>query len=105
MCFTRLERLARDEHSSLLQKSVNYGRKKVYSTGPGVKKVVWGQSFELWLLYQKWSRLHFSGSFGSESFRPDLPFRAWIRRTPLENPMKRKSSSGLVTIGENYFLL
>jgi hypothetical protein len=32
---TRLERLARDKHSSLLRKSVNYGRKKFYSTGPG----------------------------------------------------------------------
>ncbi len=30
---TRPERLARDKHSSLLQKSVNYGRKKFYSTG------------------------------------------------------------------------
>jgi hypothetical protein len=29
----RLERLARDKHSSLLRKSVNYGRKKFYSTG------------------------------------------------------------------------
>jgi hypothetical protein len=32
--YTRLERLARDKHSSLLRKSVNYGRKKFYSTGP-----------------------------------------------------------------------
>ncbi len=31
---TRLERLARDKHSSLLQRSVNYGRKKLYTTGP-----------------------------------------------------------------------
>ncbi len=30
---TRLERLARDKHSSLSQKSVNYDRKKFYSTG------------------------------------------------------------------------
>ncbi len=30
---TRLERLARDKHSSLLQRSVNYGRKRFYSTG------------------------------------------------------------------------
>ena len=30
-----LERLARDKHSSLLQKSVNYDRKKLYITGPG----------------------------------------------------------------------
>ncbi len=28
-------RLARDKHSSLLRKSVNYGRKKFYSTGLG----------------------------------------------------------------------
>jgi hypothetical protein len=31
----RLERLARDKHSSLLRKYVNYGRKKFYSTGLG----------------------------------------------------------------------
>ncbi len=30
---TRLERLARDKHSSLLQKSINYGRKKIYRIG------------------------------------------------------------------------
>jgi hypothetical protein len=32
--WTGLERLARDKHSSLLLKSVNYGRNKFYSTGP-----------------------------------------------------------------------
>jgi hypothetical protein len=31
---TRLERLAKDKHPRLLRKSVNYGRKKFYSTGP-----------------------------------------------------------------------
>ncbi len=31
---TRLERLAKDKHSSLLQKSVNYVCKFFYSTGP-----------------------------------------------------------------------
>jgi hypothetical protein len=31
---TRLDRLARDKHSSLLRKFVNYSRKKPYSTGP-----------------------------------------------------------------------
>ncbi len=30
---TRLERLARDKHPSLLRKSVNYDHKKFYSTG------------------------------------------------------------------------
>jgi hypothetical protein len=30
----RLERLARDKHSSLSRKSMNYDRKKVYRTGP-----------------------------------------------------------------------
>jgi len=30
---TGLERLDRDKHSSLLQKSVKYGRKKFYSAG------------------------------------------------------------------------
>jgi len=32
--YSRLKSLARDKHSSLLRKSVNYGRKKFYSTGP-----------------------------------------------------------------------
>jgi hypothetical protein len=31
---TRLERLAKDKHSSLLRKYVNYGCKKFYNTGP-----------------------------------------------------------------------
>jgi hypothetical protein len=31
---TRLERIAKDKHSSLLRKSVYYGCKKYYSTGP-----------------------------------------------------------------------
>ncbi len=31
--YTRLERLARDKHSSLLRKSVNYDRNKFYDTG------------------------------------------------------------------------
>ncbi len=31
---TRLEGLARDKHSSSLQKSVNYGSNKCYDTGP-----------------------------------------------------------------------
>ncbi len=37
---TRLGRLARDKHSSLLQKSVNFGRKKffVHAIGANVKK-------------------------------------------------------------------
>jgi hypothetical protein len=34
-----LERLARDKQSSLLQKSINYGPKKFYGTGP------WGQCY------------------------------------------------------------
>jgi hypothetical protein len=36
---TRLERLDKDKHSCLLRKSVNYGHKKFYSTGPrGLEK-------------------------------------------------------------------
>jgi hypothetical protein len=34
---TRLERLTRDKHSSLLRKFVNYGRNKFYDTGPAHK--------------------------------------------------------------------
>jgi hypothetical protein len=33
--YTRLELLARDKHSSLLQKFTNYGRIKFYNTGSG----------------------------------------------------------------------
>jgi hypothetical protein len=33
-----MERLARDKQSSLLRKSVNYGRKMFYSTGPGTER-------------------------------------------------------------------
>jgi hypothetical protein len=33
--YTRLEELARDKHSFLLQKFVNCGQKKSYSIGPG----------------------------------------------------------------------
>jgi hypothetical protein len=38
--YTRLENLARDKYSSGLQKSVNYGRNKFYSTGPRAKIVM-----------------------------------------------------------------
>jgi hypothetical protein len=31
-----LEKLAREKHSSLLRKSVNYGGNKFYDTGPGL---------------------------------------------------------------------
>jgi hypothetical protein len=31
---TRIDKLARDKHSSLLQKFVNYGRKTFYNIGP-----------------------------------------------------------------------
>jgi hypothetical protein len=37
--YNRLERLARDKHSSFLRKSVNYGCKKFYITGPGSEKM------------------------------------------------------------------
>jgi hypothetical protein len=32
--WTRLERLAMDKHSGLLQKFVNYSRNNIYDTGP-----------------------------------------------------------------------
>jgi hypothetical protein len=35
--YTRLERLVRDKHSSLLRKFVNYGQKKFYNIGPRVQ--------------------------------------------------------------------
>ncbi len=44
---TRLERFAKDKHSSLLRKSVNYRSKKFYSTGPeAVFLVVCGPSMD-----------------------------------------------------------
>ncbi len=39
-----LERLAKDKHSSLLRKSVNYGQKKFYNIGPRSAKVSGGFS-------------------------------------------------------------
>jgi hypothetical protein len=36
---TRLERLDKDKHSSLFRKSVNYDRKKFYSTGPRLERI------------------------------------------------------------------
>jgi hypothetical protein len=36
---TRLKRLARDKHSSLSRKSVNYGRNKFYDTGPRGERI------------------------------------------------------------------
>ncbi len=36
--YSRLERLARDKHSSLLRKSLNYGQKKVYNIGPRLER-------------------------------------------------------------------
>jgi hypothetical protein len=33
-CYTSLEKLTNDKHSSLLQKSVIYGQKKFYNIGP-----------------------------------------------------------------------
>jgi hypothetical protein len=35
-----LERRAKDKHSSLLRKSVNYDRKKFYSTGPRMYQMI-----------------------------------------------------------------
>jgi hypothetical protein len=32
--WTRLEKLARDKHSIILRKSINYGQKKFYNIGP-----------------------------------------------------------------------
>ncbi len=37
--YTRLERLAKDKHSSLLQKSVNYGQKSIITLAPGPKVI------------------------------------------------------------------
>jgi hypothetical protein len=34
--------LHKDKHSSLLRKSVNYGRTEFYGTGPMVRKIAWG---------------------------------------------------------------
>jgi hypothetical protein len=41
--YTRLERLARDKHSSLLRKSVNYISKKFYSTGQKAEYSIFGK--------------------------------------------------------------
>ncbi len=56
---TRLERLARDKHSSSLCKSVNYGRKNFYSTGQKLcdKKLTEKFSLKSFLLYHQGPRL------------------------------------------------
>jgi hypothetical protein len=41
---TRLERLARDKHSSFLRKFVNYALKKFYKIGPRTDATVWNLS-------------------------------------------------------------
>jgi hypothetical protein len=38
-CLLRAENLARDKHSSLIQKFVNYGRKSFITLAPGVDSV------------------------------------------------------------------
>ncbi len=38
--FIQLEKLAKDKHSSLLQKFVNYGQKKFYNIGPSYTPVL-----------------------------------------------------------------
>ncbi len=39
--YTRVERLARDKHFTLLRKSVNYGRNKFYNIGPKTSLTLW----------------------------------------------------------------
>jgi hypothetical protein len=50
---TKLERLARDRHFTLLQKSVNYGRKKFCSTGPRLEQK--RRNRKLFPIYSIWS--------------------------------------------------
>ncbi len=61
---TRLERLAKDKHSSLLRKSVNYGRNNFYDKGPwalcyktvffhNLCMFVISQSVCLWLIFSR----------------------------------------------------
>ncbi len=48
--WTGLEKLARDKHSSLLGKSVNYGRNEFYRTGPCFQKLTNGGKGRMLLL-------------------------------------------------------
>jgi hypothetical protein len=41
---TRLEKLARDKHSSLLRKAIKYGQKKFYNIGP------WRKSYKTFFI-------------------------------------------------------
>ncbi len=43
---TRQERFARDKHSSLLRKSVNYGRKKFYEIDPWLINFKWRHDYQ-----------------------------------------------------------
>ncbi len=82
---TRLERLARDAHSYLLRKSVNYGRKQFYSTG---LDSVWGftyntlffRNLRMWSISQSvfpWKAFPVQSMFASKAgaYLTEAPFR------------------------------
>ncbi len=62
-----VKRLARDKHYSLLQKFVNYGRKKFYNIGPRLKRLVRDKCFSL------------SGLFISEEERSSITVTTGIK--------------------------
>jgi hypothetical protein len=52
VCYTRLERFTKDKHSSLVQKFVNYGRKKFYNIGLGGEtcKTFYGRNLRIFVI-------------------------------------------------------
>jgi hypothetical protein len=64
---TRLERLARDKHTNLSQKPINYRRKKFYRIGPRSQNFILFSKF-LKLKRKRIVNLNFSRNVKSRSF-------------------------------------
>ncbi len=62
--YTRLERLAREKHSSFLRKFVNYGRKKFNNIGP--------RRWSIWRSWRRWRNLRREIKTGNGNKRRDL---------------------------------
>jgi hypothetical protein len=65
--WTRLEKLALGKHSSLLQKFVNYGRKKFYNIGPRSwfgKSLLQKPESKLFVVLKNLSPMSLNSSFG-----------------------------------------
>ncbi len=82
----RLERLAKDKHSSLLRKSVNYGRSKFYDTGSrssiSERSIFLMQHFEANLFMSKFDLINVRPSRSYSKFKnsEELLFRITVSK-------------------------